>query len=216
MLILSHRGYHATAPENTVEAFQQSIAMGADGIETDVRNDSDGLPILFHDRHAPDGQAISALSRNRLSDLVGYPVPSVEEALAISDRVLWNLEIKVPAAVAATMKIVRPLLRSHRVLITSFWHNVISGLSQEESLDYGLVIAHRPVDSDSSLSLFPPTFHSRVIVWDYERADPHLLANLASRGVRHFVYGLATREEHQRALGWPLEGLITDHLDFAR
>src|SRR5262249_3557646 len=50
MLILGHRGYHATVPENTLEAFAQALALGADGIETDIRLSADELPILFHDR----------------------------------------------------------------------------------------------------------------------------------------------------------------------
>lgn len=37
VLILGHRGASAHAPENTVEAYELAFAMGADGVELDVR-----------------------------------------------------------------------------------------------------------------------------------------------------------------------------------
>ena len=39
MLILAHRGLHATQPENTMGAFAAAQKLGVDGIETDVRLD---------------------------------------------------------------------------------------------------------------------------------------------------------------------------------
>jgi len=50
MLTICHRGYHAAAHENTLEAFAQAAFIGAKGIETDVRLSADGLPVLLHDR----------------------------------------------------------------------------------------------------------------------------------------------------------------------
>ena len=45
----AHRGASAYAPENTMLAFYAGISCGANGIETDVRLTSDGVPVLFHD-----------------------------------------------------------------------------------------------------------------------------------------------------------------------
>ncbi len=46
--IIAHRGVHDLAPENTLEAFQRAIELGADGIECDVRLTADRVPIIFH------------------------------------------------------------------------------------------------------------------------------------------------------------------------
>jgi glycerophosphoryl diester phosphodiesterase len=216
MLILAHRGYHASAPENTLEAFRQAIAMKADGIETDVRLDSQGLPILFHDRLAPDGRPVGDLTQAQLSGLVGYPVPSLAEALQCSDRLLWNLEIKEPRAVGPAIKTVKPFLPSHRVLITSFWHDAIAEVSQQQGFDYGLLVAHRPLDSAPPLSWFPKSWRCRIIVWNYETADPELLRQITAEGVRSFIYGAVTRDEHSRAAQWSIEGIITDHPEYLR
>src|ERR1041384_2426876 len=48
-LIIGHRGASAVAPENTMAAFRKAIAVGADGIEFDVRLSRDGVPVVIHD-----------------------------------------------------------------------------------------------------------------------------------------------------------------------
>jgi glycerophosphoryl diester phosphodiesterase len=48
-LIIGHRGASTVAPENTMAAFREAIAAGADGIEFDVRLTRDGVPVVIHD-----------------------------------------------------------------------------------------------------------------------------------------------------------------------
>jgi len=48
--IIAHRGASAVAPENTLAAFREAIAAGADGIEFDVRITKDNEAVVFHDR----------------------------------------------------------------------------------------------------------------------------------------------------------------------
>ncbi|MBQ8388378.1 MAG: MBL fold metallo-hydrolase [Clostridia bacterium] len=55
----AHRGASEYMPENTFLSFYNGIAMGANGIETDVRRTADGKLILFHDstlERVTDGQ----------------------------------------------------------------------------------------------------------------------------------------------------------------
>jgi glycerophosphoryl diester phosphodiesterase len=49
MLIIGHRGASAVAPENTMAAFREALAVGADGIEFDVRLTRDRVPVVIHD-----------------------------------------------------------------------------------------------------------------------------------------------------------------------
>jgi glycerophosphoryl diester phosphodiesterase len=49
MLIIGHRGASAVAPENTMAAFREALAVGADGVEFDVRLTRDGVPVVIHD-----------------------------------------------------------------------------------------------------------------------------------------------------------------------
>ncbi len=47
--IMAHRGASAAAPENTMAAFKQAIADGADWIELDVQETADGEVVVAHD-----------------------------------------------------------------------------------------------------------------------------------------------------------------------
>lgn len=48
-LVYAHRGGSALRPENTFEAFDNGLALGADGLEFDVRLAGDGTVVVHHD-----------------------------------------------------------------------------------------------------------------------------------------------------------------------
>jgi glycerophosphoryl diester phosphodiesterase len=65
----AHRGARAHAPENTLEAFQLALRLGATGLESDVWLTSDGVAVLDHDGLVRTGirrRAISGLRRDQL------------------------------------------------------------------------------------------------------------------------------------------------------
>src|SRR5579862_9086264 len=95
MLVLAHRGAHEPAApglrENTVAAFQAAGALGADGVELDVRRTADGALAVHHDPALPDGRRIGAITRAELPAWV----PSLTEALdASAGLALVDVEIK--------------------------------------------------------------------------------------------------------------------------
>lgn len=47
--MFAHRGARAHAPENTIEAFQLALRLGATGLESDIWITSDGIAVLDHD-----------------------------------------------------------------------------------------------------------------------------------------------------------------------
>ena len=49
-LVFAHRGGAKLAPENTMAAIDNGLALGADGIEIDVQLARDGIPVVIHDR----------------------------------------------------------------------------------------------------------------------------------------------------------------------
>jgi glycerophosphoryl diester phosphodiesterase len=49
-LVFAHRGGSALAPENTLAAFDNAVALGADGLELDVHLSRDGCVVVHHDR----------------------------------------------------------------------------------------------------------------------------------------------------------------------
>ena len=47
--VIAHRGASASAPENTLPAFELAAQQGADAFELDVRLTRDGAPVVIHD-----------------------------------------------------------------------------------------------------------------------------------------------------------------------
>ncbi len=48
--VVAHRGVSAEAPEHTLAAYRQALALGADAVECDVRLTRDGVLVCVHDR----------------------------------------------------------------------------------------------------------------------------------------------------------------------
>jgi len=47
--IIAHRGFSASAPENTLSALEAALEAGADAVEFDLHTAACGTPVLFHD-----------------------------------------------------------------------------------------------------------------------------------------------------------------------
>lgn len=129
--VWAHRGDSAHAPENTMRAFDQARAAGADGIELDVRFDADHNVVVFHDDtldrlcgRPGRMEELSASARGELR-VGGEPVPLLAEVLAAFDLEV-NVEIKAThvgrmgALVAATAKVIKASGRADQVLVSSF------------------------------------------------------------------------------------------------
>jgi glycerophosphoryl diester phosphodiesterase len=129
--VWAHRGDSAHAPENTMLAFDQARAAGADGIELDVRFDGDGNVVVFHDSvldrltgRPGRMEQLPAAARAALR-VGGEPVPLLAEVLAAFD-LEFDVEIKshkvgrMGALVAATARVIRDSGRADQILVSSF------------------------------------------------------------------------------------------------
>jgi glycerophosphoryl diester phosphodiesterase len=78
-------------------AFMAALDAGLDGIELDVQRTKDGVLVVHHDFHLPDGRLISALNFSELRLPEPYTVPKLEEVLnwAKQTGAYVNIEIKL-------------------------------------------------------------------------------------------------------------------------
>lgn len=70
-IAFAHRGARAHAPENTLEAFQLALRLGANGLESDVWVTSDNEVVLDH-----DGTIRTKARKRQISDLKRSALPS--------------------------------------------------------------------------------------------------------------------------------------------
>ena len=89
----AHRGARAYAPENTMEAFQLALRLGATGLESDVWLTSDKTPVLDHD----------GVMRRTLRSRPLRNVPRVELPTHIPE--LRTLLLDIPAAIPLSLDI---------------------------------------------------------------------------------------------------------------
>jgi glycerophosphoryl diester phosphodiesterase len=131
MLIIAHRGASGVAPENTLAAVRRAWALGADGVEIDIRLTRDGVPVCSHDartgRLSDVDSAIAELTLEELRRIdvgdwkdpayAGEPIPTLEEVLAtVPPRKTLLIEVKdVPAHDLA--RALTPILARHRKFI---------------------------------------------------------------------------------------------------
>jgi glycerophosphoryl diester phosphodiesterase len=92
-LVLGHRGASRRARENTLDAFATARALGADGVELDVRRTADGVAVVNHD---PQVEGHGLLVERSFAELrAAHPeVPTLDEALDALAGLIVNVEIK--------------------------------------------------------------------------------------------------------------------------
>ena len=80
-------------PGNSLAHVRCAAELGFEAIELDIRISGDGVPVLVHDAHLPDGQRVSGLTFAELRRIMvgewrGQPqrVASLEEVLALEAR----------------------------------------------------------------------------------------------------------------------------------
>jgi glycerophosphoryl diester phosphodiesterase len=113
-LVIPHSGGDALFPENTLYAYEHSVALGGDVIDADVRLTADGVPIAFHDstlERTTNGKGdVGAKSYAELATLdagwgftldgnhpfrgMGMTIPTIDTLLHAFPDTLFTLDLK--------------------------------------------------------------------------------------------------------------------------
>lgn len=148
MLIFGHRGSAWDAPENTVEAVNEGLRQGADGVEVDVRRSLDGVMVVMHDktlkRTAGFGGSVAKTDSDIIKTLdagsfkspafAGASVPFLPEVLdAVPPGKLLQIEIKSGADTAAD--VIRDIKASRKavseIMIIAFSRTALKRFKEE-------------------------------------------------------------------------------------
>lgn len=130
MLRIGHRGAAGHAPENTVQAIEKAIALGADLVELDVRRSLDGHLVIIHDEgvdRTTDGHgAVAELTFAELGRLTianGLRIPTLREALrTAAGHVGLLLELKAEELAEQVWTEVRTSTATGVLIYASFVH----------------------------------------------------------------------------------------------
>ena len=125
-MVVAHRGVATGAAENTIEAFMNAIAVGADMIEFDVRRTRDGELIAFHDARVND-RPVGSLTRDEIESAKGVRPPLLDEVLkTCAGRIRLDVELKEDGYVPDVMAAIRAAVDVRQVVVTSFLAAVVA------------------------------------------------------------------------------------------
>jgi len=222
--VQAHRGSPDPASgvrENTLEAFARARALGADGVELDVRLTADGGLAVHHD---PVIDGVGAVHELATSDLPVH-VPLLADALGACAGMVVNIEVKNlptepafdPADRCAqdVVDLVESLGAQESVIVSSFWSGALAAVRASGSdIRTGLLVIS---------SFDPATAVSGAV--DLGCAAVHLPVGLVSSvtvaaahdaGLAVAAWTVADGSALATALGAGVDTVVTDDVAMAR
>jgi glycerophosphoryl diester phosphodiesterase len=240
--VFAHRGGAALAPENTLAAFDNGLALGADGLELDVHLSRDGVVVVHHDRtlerttnlHGPVAEwpAADLVSADaghfyRRGDSypfrgTGFGVPTLAQVLARYPHVPIIVELKVNSLelARATVETLRAANAVDRVCLGSFGLRVLRAARTLEP-----AVATSAAREEVRWALYRSWFRwpvSRVPYGGYQVPEwfgrtrvvsPRFVAAAHASRLAVQVWGVETERDACRLLDWDVDALITDRPD---
>lgn len=223
-LVIAHRGASKAAPENTMAAFEQAVAMKSDMIELDTQRTKDGHFVVIHDRtlqRTTNGKgrvADHTLDELRTLDagswfdesFAGEPIPTLADVLkAMKSRCAVNIEIKnLPYPDEGVEQALVDLLEevnfpTEDIIVSSFDHLCLKRLSDiAPSLATAMLFGHVP----SSLSgLDTKTLHPH---WQVIR--PEFVEWVRETGQKVNVYTVDSPKRWEKLIEVGIDGIITN------
>lgn len=224
--VIGHRGARGHAPENTLQALEAGIRLGADGLECDVQLHPDGKLYLLHDLrvdrttngHGAFAQ-LSAVELRRLDAGGGQQIPTLDEALdLVGRRVRLNVELKsfgaTAEAVAKTLlERVRAGWSARQFLVSSFHLPELRRFRQQApEIPVAALVCGVPLDGAACAT----ELGAETLNIDAEFADPGLITDARGRGLQVYAYTVNQVEDMRRLQGLGVTGVFTDYPERAR
>ncbi len=243
-LVYAHRGGSALAPENTLPAFDNGLALGADGLELDVHLSRDGVAVVHHDAGLDrTTDAHGAIADRTAAELAhvdagarfsaegAYPfrgrgigVPTLRTVLVRYRETRFIIELKTsaPALIRAVIEDVRQTDAVEQVCIGCF---ETAGIREARHLEPFLA-------TSASLEEVRWALYGSRIGWPI-RDRPYVAFQVPERygattvvsprfiraahrgGLVVQIWTVNELEDMRRLLAWGADALITDRPDRA-
>jgi len=232
---IAHRGGSRLAPENTLPAFANAIATGADILELDVRRTADDVVVVLHDPtvdRTTDGVGdVGAMTFAELQQLdAGYQftpdggashpfrgmeirVPTLQQILDAFPDAYFNIEIKdaVPT-VAPVLALIQERGLADRVLVASIYDEIQAKVRANApdvltSMTAPELLALSNLTAEDEASYVP---RAPIAQPPYVYVTPELLAMAKRHHLVVHVWTVDDRETMVDFLDRGVDGIITN------
>jgi glycerophosphoryl diester phosphodiesterase len=223
VLAFSHRGGASDAPENTMSAFEQAVALGYRYVETDVHVTADGVLLAFHDDVLDRVTDRTGVIAELPYDVVKQakvdgrePIPLFADLLAAWPDLRVNIDPKHDESVEPLAPAIKEANAVDRVSIGAFSDarlehvrallpGVCTSLGPIGSLNLGLAaVGQYDGELPSPCAQVPTHFGEQEIV------TPAFLDEAHRRGMQVHVWTIDDAAEMERLLDLSVDGLMTD------
>ncbi|MCB1230780.1 MAG: hypothetical protein KDN19_10965 [Verrucomicrobiae bacterium] len=230
-LIIAHRGDSANAPENTAASIRSAVAAKADLIEFDVRETSDGVLMVFHDkdlkRYTGAKTTFEALGFEEVRKLdVGSwfdaektfaeeRPPTFEEAVrfCLEGETMPLIERKSGPA-EAYLKVIRDLKAEDRVIVQAFdWEFLRQLRKLAPEIVIGALGDKKP---DAKRVAELKELRPQWIGWNQKYLTESSIDTFHDLGAKVAVWTVNDLARIRLFAAWGADGLITDRPGEAR
>lgn len=221
VVFIAHRGGIVPGyPENTLAAFRQAIAHGAEVLEIDLRGTKDGAVVVMHDdtvdRTTNGRGAVADLTLAQVKALDagdGERVPTYEEVLHLVAGTGVKLLLDIKESDTLDKRAVVGLTHAHRATLDVIvGPRSVDDLRAFQALDpnlrtLGFIARVEDIDAfvDAGVHI--------IRLWpDWIHRDPGLVGRVHRLGRPVWATaGAAPRDELERLIGMGVNGILTDH-----
>ncbi|MBT1064227.1 glycerophosphodiester phosphodiesterase [Bowmanella sp. Y26] len=224
MLIFAHRGASKAAPENTLQAMQYALQMGAHGIEIDVIQAA-GQCWVIHDawvQRTTNGQGrLDQMTEAQIRQLDagnGQQVPTLFDVMAlVGNRCLLNIELKGITDLAHFLKHLDSACETlnigyQQLLLSSFDHPLLAKLAHlRPELTIGALTASCPLH----YAAFAQELSAASVHTDIAFTNLEFVQDAKARGLKVYVYTVDEVQDMQRLKSWGVDGIFTNVPDRA-
>ena len=218
-LIIAHRGASAAAPENTLAAFRQALAVKVDGIELDVQLTRDGVPVVFHDatlrRLTGASGRLSAKSWPELTALRiqdTEPIPRLVEVLRLTrSQVQVQIELKAGTTVAPVVRAIRAARATNWVILASFDPALVRDALQLAPAVPRMLISEGRTRPGTLVRQLMALRACGLSVNHRAVRDAAWVQYFQSRGYIVWCWTVNDAPTARRLAGWGVEGILGDN-----
>ena len=202
-LIFGHRGASRRFKENTLEAFEEAIRVGADGFETDLRLLSDRTAVLFHDDELLESE-IESLTFSQCAER-GAMVERLSDLSRFAGRTMMILEVKRARWEETLLETVSGW---PDVVIASFDHSVVTTLrARGVTVPLGITFHGSIVD----VAEYAARIGASWCFPNYRYVSEEMVAALHEREIKVVPWTANRKQEWERLREAGCDGVITDY-----
>ena len=212
VLVIAHRGFTRDFPDNTLEAFHAAREIGADGVEFDVQETSDGGFVVFHN-DSIDENSISKLKLEDIQQLrVGgsYRIPTLQQALEVlGSGLVLLVELKQVRSLEKFLSLLRRYVDAAFTVLVSFDAALIGRLSGLAP-DFTCAVIGDPSGAGGDLPSHKTAGFTQLRC-DTVNAGMVKMAHVGGELV--FAWDRGSEDDLRRALGCGIDIIMTDRPD---